>query len=171
MPALAMTKPSRCLTIIRFGRARTTCSDSDRINSTNRASLPVCAAKSRAAWEGATDARAILRPSALLTIFCAMANTSPGSGAKPAHAMAADSCAARSSPACTMGRSGSAKSCRPGFKRSGGAAVAAPAPHIAAKTAPDPARARGRPNGGTRARHNSRCVRHVLPDHWRQSNG
>ena len=39
MPALAMTKPSRCSTISTLGRERTTRTDSERISSTSRGSL------------------------------------------------------------------------------------------------------------------------------------
>ena len=44
MPALAITKPSRCSTIIRSGRCRTTRRDSDRTTSTRRGSLSISAA-------------------------------------------------------------------------------------------------------------------------------
>ena len=56
MPALAMTKPSRCSTISTLGRERTTRTDSDRISSTSRGSFWISAASSIARAEGVTVA-------------------------------------------------------------------------------------------------------------------
>ena len=64
MPALAMTKPRRCSTMMRLGRARTTRRLSPRMSSTSRGSLPVSSPSRCAAAEGVTLASGMLRPSA-----------------------------------------------------------------------------------------------------------
>src|SRR4051812_76050 len=110
MPAFAITKPSLCCMIIRFGRLRTTLVDSDSTTSTTRGSLPTSAASLTASAEGMTSARSTVRPSALETIFCAITTTSRSRRTWPARPSPAMIKAGKSSPTRTIGRPGSANS-------------------------------------------------------------
>ena len=107
IPALAITQPRLCSTMMRFGRARTTRAAWLRITSTTRGSLPTSAANASARGEAVTDAISTMRPSALLTIFCATTRTSPSSGG--ASAMASPRIPARSSPGANIGSPGTAR--------------------------------------------------------------
>ena len=108
MPALAITKPSRCSTIRTPGLARTTRTDSDRISSTRRGSFWTLPASSMASVEGSTAARSTTRPSALDTIFCVNTRTSPSRGMMPPRASPSPIKATRSSSLRTSGMPGTA---------------------------------------------------------------
>src|SRR3954451_22671919 len=109
MPALAITKPSRCSTIRTPGLARTTRTDSDRISSTRRGSFWTLPASSIAAAEGSTVARSNMRPSALDTIFCVSTKTSSPRGMMPPRASPSPIKATRSSSLRTSGIPGTAR--------------------------------------------------------------
>src|SRR3954451_23411444 len=109
MPALAITRPSRCSTIRTPGLARTTRTDSDRISSTRRGSLWTLPASSIASAEGSTVARSTVRPSALDTIFCVSTKTSPPRGTMPPRATPSPIKATRSSSLRTSGMPGTAR--------------------------------------------------------------
>ena len=107
-PAFAITKPSRCSTISRLGRARTTRRDSDSTISTSRGSLAMAAPSFSASADGVTPATSTARPSAFETIFCATTSTSPSRGRSRSVSSASPSSPARLSPACTIGKPGTA---------------------------------------------------------------
>ena len=160
-PAFAMTKPSLCSTISKFGRARTTRRDSDSTISTSRGSLLISAPSFSASADGVTVATSTVRPSALETIFCATTNTSPARGRNLLVSSASPSNLARSCPACTIGRPGTACSSidedniwenPAAISRTGHAAAAARDRHTASETAPDPGPAHETPGGGIRGR-------------------
>src|SRR5262245_33846553 len=108
MPALAITKPSRCSTIRTPGLARTTRTDSDRISSTRRGSFWTLRASAIASVEGSTVASSTMRPSALDTIFCVSTKTSPPNGTMPSRASPSSINATRSSFLRTSGMPGTA---------------------------------------------------------------
>src|ERR1700722_11542511 len=110
MPALANTKPNRCSTIRTPGFARTTRTDSDRINSTRRGSFWTSPASWMASFEGSTVARSTMRPSALDTIFCVSTKTSLSRGTIPPRVSPSLIKATRSSPLRTSGIPGTARS-------------------------------------------------------------
>src|ERR1700727_1485225 len=90
--------------IIRFGRLRTTFTESDRTTSTILGALRTARASSRAFSDGVTDPRSTVRPSAFETIFCAITTTSRSRKLCSARSRPADISADRSSPARTRGR-------------------------------------------------------------------
>src|SRR6266700_3003030 len=108
MPALAITRPSRCSTIRTPGLVRTTRTDSDRISSTKRGSFWTLPASSIASVEGSTVARSTMRPSALDTIFCVSTKTSPPRGTMPPRATPSPIKATKSSSLRTSGMPGTA---------------------------------------------------------------
>src|SRR5580658_7301055 len=98
--------------IMRFGRLRTTRTDSDSTTWTRRGSLPTSAANAIASAVGVTVARSTVRPSAFETIFWAITTTSPSRNVRPANMTAFAMRDGRSSPADTIGTPGIAKTCR-----------------------------------------------------------
>src|SRR5690349_11975032 len=103
IPALAITNPLRCTTMITSRRTRRTSVDSRKINSMMRGSFCTTSARRKACSEATTSARSIWRACAFDTIFCAITSTSPGCSDSPDCATARRMIAHKSSPACTSG--------------------------------------------------------------------